>query len=899
MFRLHNPFKRTEGTSLQSRLDKEVRDEIKFYLEMRANELKAEGFSSDEAWRLALEAFGDPDQIAAETKQQREGRLSGWALEEIVMSFLQDLGFAVRAMRKHPTHTVAALLSLGLGIGVNVAVFSVVNAVLIRPLNVEDPDRLVPVHTSQAGGTRFGNTSYLDYVEYRERNEVFSGLVAAATAPMAVKGHGEARVLWGQLVSWDYFAVLGVEPVLGRGFLPQEDETFGTHAVAVLSFDTWTEQFGADPDILGRVVRINDSPFTVVGVAPDDFAGLMPLLEPALWAPLGMVGSALPYTPNLESRIDPWLQLVGRLDEGVTLADAEASLEVLSANLAAEFPETNGNKEIVLGELDQNRVFSPEATNATRSLLIVLLSIVGFVLLIACFNVANLQLAKAVSRRKEIAVRFSLGASRGRIVRQLLVESLSLALLASAFGLALAFFSLDVLNALQPQLEVPLEVRASMDARVLSFALLLTVTTGLLFGLAPAVQIMRPGQTGALKDQGLTVTHDRGRNRLQNGLVVAQVAMSVLLLASAGLFVRSMQNTLGIDPGFDLRNGAVVTLNLGYAQFEEAEGRELQRLLLERVRNIQGVQSAALTPFLPLGITHGHHDVYVEGYEPGPNELMLVKRNMVSSDYFETMGIRVLRGRAIDERETVDATPAAMINETMAQRFWPDRDPIGSTVWADLRTEFTVIGIVEDGKYGSLREGPEPYLILPLDQAEYVERANIVVRYIGDPRRLVPQLQSAVRELIPDLPPPTIKTIPDYLDYSLGDARTPALLVGMFGVLAFLLASVGLYGVISYTVNQRKREYGVRLALGATRLEVSKNVLGQGMWMTLWGVGIGVLLAVGASRMLSSLLFNVGSLDPVVFTVVPVGLILVGQVASYLPARQASRADPVVVLRAE
>ena len=381
--------------------------------------------------------------------------------------------------------------------------------------------------------------------------------------------------------------------------------------------------------------------------------------------------------------------------------------------------------------------------------------------------------------------------------------------------------------------------------------------------------------------------------------MVGQVALSLVLLAGAGLFMRSLTNTLAIDPGFDLPNGVVMPMNLGYGQYDEAEGRELHQRLLTRVRSMPEVRSAALTAFAPLGIIHGHHDVQIDGYEPAPEEFMLVKRNMVSPDYFETMGIRVLRGRAIDGRDTEEADPVAMINETMARRFWPDQDPIGRTVQADLGIIYTVVGIVEDGKYGALQEAPEPYLVLPLTQSEYVDRMNLVVRTSGDASALAHRLNAEVRDIAPDLPPATAITSSEYLEYSVGSTKGPAVMIGAFGLLALVLAMVGLYGVMWYSVTQRTREFGVRLALGASEGEVVRMVLGKGLRTTLVGVVLGFLLALAGTRVLSGLLYGVGTLDPLVFSLIPAVLLGVGQLASYLPARHASRADPVVVLRAE
>lgn len=811
----------------------------------------------------------------------------------------RDLRFALRALRSNKGATLAAVVIMALGIGANTAIFSLVNALLLQPLNVSRPERLVSVYTSRVGGQPHGNTSYPDYLDYKTRNEVFSILAAQTYAPMALRGTEQTRTVIGQLVSWDYFAALGVEPALGRAFRPEEDAAFGTHPVAILSHATWEGQFGSDPGIIGTTIRINDYPFTVIGVAPRGFEGLVTSVQPALWAPLAMARQALPYTPNIESRVDPWLQLVGRLRPGITASDAQAALDVLAANLALEYPDLNRGKGIVLEELANSRLATPEVTEATRRVMAILMGVVGFVLLIACLNVAAVQLARANGRSREIALRQAVGASRWRIVRQLLVESMTLALIAGAAGLWVATFAIDLLQALQPRSEFPLQVSLRVDARVLGFTLLLAVSAGVLSGLAPALQTLRPSESHALKERGYALSQGRASGRWQRALVIVQLALSLALLCGAGLLMRSLRNTLAIDPGFDLRDGVVLPLNLGFGQYDQTQGEALRAELLARAATIPGVESAALAAFIPLGPIHGHHDVYVEDYEPAPDEIMLVKRNMVSAGYFETMGIHVVRGRAIDGRDTEDAAPVAMVNETMARRFWPDEDPIGRTVQADLGRIYTVIGVIEDGKYASLREPSEPYLVLPLAQSEYVQRVNLVARTRGKPSDLIKPLRSEVERLVPGLPSPVILTMPEYLQQSYGDVKGPAILVGAFGLLALVLAAVGLYGVMYRSVTQRRREFGVRLALGASEQGLVKMVLGQGLRTTLIGVGVGLLLALAVTRLLTGLLLGVSALDPLVFGLVSGILLAIGQLASYLPARFASRADPVATLRLE
>jgi len=814
-------------------------------------------------------------------------------------SIAHDLRFAVRMLRRTPSATIVAVVVMALGIGANTAIFSLVNGLLLQPLNVTQPERLASVYTSQVGGQLHGNTSYPDYLDYKARNEVFSVLAAQSFAPMALQGTGEPRIVLGQLVSWDYFTALGVEPELGRAFLPEEDEAFGSHPVAILSHTAWERQFGSDPEIIGATIRINDYPFIIIGVAPRSFKGLVTVLEPAVWAPLAMAERALPYTPNIDSRIDPWLQLVGRVRPGVATSDAQAAMDVLAANLALEYPGSNSGKGIVLERIDNSRLITPEATAGARGVMTILMGVVGFVLLIACLNVAAVQLAQATGRHREIALRQALGASRWRVVRQLLVESAVLAVVAGGVGLWVAALAIDALQVLQPQMEIPLQLNLHLDGRVLGFTFLLAVAAGVLSGLAPALQALRPSQSDALKQQGYSLSQGRSSARMQNGLVVAQIALSLALLCGAGLLVRSLQNALDIDPGFDLRAGVVFPLNLGYGQYDEAEADALQYELLERSITVPGVESAALAAFVPLGATHGHHDIYVEGYEPAPDELMLVKRNMVSAGYTETMGIRLLSGRAIDRRDTEDAAPVAMVNETMARRYWPGRDPIGHTVQADLGTTYTVIGVIEDGKYSSRTAAPEPYLVLPLTQSEPMERVNLVARTRGNPSELIAPLQSEAQRLAPGLPSSSVLTMREYLQYSVGEFKGPTVMVSALGLLALLLASVGLYGAMYRSVAQRTREFGVRLALGATEQGVVKMVLNQGLRTTLIGIGVGLLLAILVTRALSGLLLGVSTLDPAVFAIVSATLLATGQLASYLPARFASRADPAATLRAE
>ncbi len=810
----------------------------------------------------------------------------------------QDLKYGGRLLLQHRGFTTVAVLSLALGIGANTTIFSLINAILLRPIPVEDVDSLASVFTSYTGGDRYSITSYPDYEDLRDHNEVFAELAAQAYMPMGLRGDGGTDVVMGQLVSWNYFSVLGVDPALGRAFRPEEDQSEGTHPVAVLSYRIWSTRFGADPDAIGQQVFINDFPFTVIGVAPEDFRGLSVIFATDIWVPLHMTEQALPYSPQFDGRIDPWLWLVGRLAPGITIEQAQADLDVLSANLSQEYPELNQNKRFEAVATSKNRIGTSPSAGA-NGFVWMLLGVVGLVLLVAAFNVANLHLARATIRQREIALRYSLGASRGRILRQLLTESMVLALLAGLVGLLIALWATDLLMALMPSSVFILEVDYSFDWAVLGFTLLISLLAGAIFGLAPALQTIHPDQAGELKEQAVQQGRSLRKSRLQRSLVVAQVALSLLLLISSGLFLKSLTNVLALDPGYDLRDGIVASVNLGYSQYEEADGRMLYQRFFDRIRTLPGVEQASMSAFLPLGENHGRHDTYIDGYEFGPDEYNVFLRNMVSPEYFETMGIAIVRGRSFDGRDREDSKPVALINETMADRFWQDRDPIGGRIFVDLGVEREVVGVVADGRYLALLEDAQPYVYIPLSQAEYLEHLNFVVRADGNASGLVGLVQQEFSQVEPNLPLPLIQTVEEYMRLSVGDVRAPTILIGTFGLLALILAMTGVYGVMAYMVSQRTHEFGVRMALGAESSAIVLMVLRRGMKTTLVGIAAGLVLAAAVTRLLGGFLYEVRPLDPIVYLGVALALAVISIVACYVPARLASRVDPMVALRVD
>jgi len=810
----------------------------------------------------------------------------------------QDLKYGGRLLLQHRGFTTVAVLSLALGIGANTTIFSLINAVLLRPIPVEDVDSLASVFTSYTGGDRYSITSYPDYEDLRDHNEVFAELAAQAYFPMGLRGDGGTDVVMGQLVSWNYFSVLGVDPALGRVFRPEEDQTQGTHPVAVLSHRIWSTQFAADPDVIGQQIFINDFPFTVIGVAPEDFRGLSVIFATDIWVPLHMTEQALPYTPQFDGRIDPWLWLVGRLAPGITIEQAQADLDVLSANLSQEYPELNQNKRFEAVATNENRVGTSPSGGA-NGFVWMLLGVVGLVLLVAAFNVANLHLARATIRQREIALRYSLGASRGRILRQLLTESVVLALLAGLVGLLIALWATDLLMALMPSSLFILEIDYSFDWVVLGFTLLISLLAGAIFGLAPALQTIHPDQAGELKEQTAQQGRSLRKSRLQRSLVVAQVALSLLLLISAGLFLKSLNNVLALDPGYDLRDGIVASVNLGYSQYEEADGRMLYQRFFDRIRTLPGVEQASMSAFLPLGANHGRHDTYIDGYEFGPDDYNAFLRNMVSPEYFDTMGIAIVRGRGFDDRDREDSKPVALVNETMANRFWQDRDPLGGRIFVDFGVEREVVGVVEDGWYLAIDEDAQPYVYIPLGQAEYLEHLSFVVRTHGDPSALVGLVQQEFSQVEPNLPLPLVQTVEEYMRLSIVDVHVTTILIGTFGLLALILAMTGVYGVMAYMVSQRTHEFGVRMALGAESSAIVLMVLRRGMKTTLVGIAAGLVLAAAVTRLLGGFLYEVSPLDPIVYLGVALALAVISILACYVPARLASRVDPMVALRVD
>jgi len=824
----------------------------------------------------------------------------------------QDLRYGLRMLIKKPGFTLIAIVTLALGIGANTAIFSLIDALLLRSLpGVDDPARLMMVYTSDYSSSLYSTSSYPDYVDLRDQNQVFSHLAAMANEqPIHLSTGAEAERVRGAAVTGNYFAALGVKAAVGRTLLPEDDQATGTHQVAVISYDVWRSRFNSAPDVVGRDVQLNGRTFTIVGVAAESFKGTNLRSALSVWVPLTMyvqLSSPDPNTSPLVRRRSRGYFIVGHLKPGVTTEQAQANVTNIAAQLARTYPQSNMGtlrqpdqpRPVTVVPLDQAMV-GPDARDATKRLGLLLMVVVGFVLLIACANIANLLLARAHGRQKEVAVRLALGASRWRIVRQMLTESMVLSLLGGSFGLLLALWLADELLSFDA-LAAFGALTLHLDWRVLGFSLFVSLLTGVLFGLVPALQASRPDLAPALKNTE-SANYVSRRFGLRNVLVVLQIALSLVLLAGAGLFLRSLQRAYATDFGFDTSDGLLASVDMARQGYNEAQARGFYQQLVERTQALPGVRAVTLAQYVPVSNNTSRTGISIDGYVPRPDEDMELNLNIVDAKYFRALGIPLLAGRAFGEQDTEATGKVMMINEALARRFWPgqsSQEVIGKHISVSgTQGPCEIIGVVKTGKYRELRESPLPYMYLPLSQS-YRSRITLFIRAAGQPQRLLSALRAEVQKLDKALPLFEVETLDEHLGRALAQERTNAWLVGGFALLALVLAAIGLYGVMSYTVTQRTREIGIRLALGARPRDVFALVVGQGMMVTLIGLVIGLAAAFVLARVIESLLYNVSVTDPATFAVIVVMLTGVALLACYVPARRAMKVDPMVALRYE
>ncbi len=816
----------------------------------------------------------------------------------------QDLRYAFRTLVKNRAFTVVAVLSLALGIGANTTIFSFVNALLLKPPAVADPDQLVEVwEHNVTRGTGIGSStqlSYPDYEYFRDHNRAFSEMTAftGETAAVIWNRAGEGEMLRGAMVSGNFFSLLGVRPALGRGFLPEEDRSGSEAPVVVLSHALWHQRLGADPAILGQVLTLNGRGFTVIGVAPANFTGLMAGYVADFWTPLAMHRAISPGLDLTERRMH-WMIGVGKLKAGTTRAQAAADLVLLGQQLATTFPDVNRNlAPSVMAVALIPSPFRGIVGGAGG----VLMAVVALVLLIACANVANLLLAKAAGRRREIAIRFALGANRRRVVQQMLTESVVIAAAAGALGLLLSLWAAPLLLSMKPA-ALPLFLNVSPDLRVLAFTLLASLATGVAFGLAPALQQSRINHVESLKEGSQQA--GASRSRLRSALVIAQVTACVVLLVGASLCLRSLMNARSIDPGFDLRDGLTASISVETFGYDETRGREFYAGLLEGARGLRGVRAASLADHLPLAqmtrmaaVEAPRHDG-TDGAAAAHDAT--VELSIVAPGYFEAIGTPILRGREFTAQDDQKSRPVVVINQRMAELFWPGQEAVGQFLTLlgaeQRRTQAEVVGVAKTGRYATLGEDPKPFFYRPLLQ-EYVPSAQLVIR-TEPAAQVLPALRDRIRALDPRMALVGVETLEQHMQLPLFPAQAAGALLATFGALALALAVVGLYGVVSYSVSQRAREIGVRMALGARNADVLRLVLSQGLRLTLIGLGVGFAGALVVSRVLASVLYGVSPTDPIAFGTVAFVLMLVALLASYVPARWATRVDPIRALRSE
>ena len=812
-------------------------------------------------------------------------------------TLFHDLRFGFRRLIKTPGFALIAILSLALGIGANTAIFSLVNMILFRPLPVADPQEVVSVSAVGKNG-EMAAFSYPNYLDFRDRNEVLSGLLVSRPAYMSLSRNGNNERVWGNLVSGNYFDLLGVKPALGRTFLPEEDKTRLSHPVVVIGHSLWQTRFGGDPSVVDSDVLINGRKFKVIGVAPAGFKGTEVIYTPEIYAPFAMQKWIEPESNYLDKRDESNMFAVGRLKPGVSAAQAEASLNLLAAQLAKDFPNENEGLKI---QVVPPGFILPQLRNAMLSVSAALMGLVALVLLIACTNLANLLLARATERGREIAIRLSIGAGRARIVRQLLTESVMLAVAGGLVGMALAQWIIDSIMALKPPSGIPITLELHVDWRVLVFSMIVSVITGILFGLVPALQATKPDLIPALKD----AASQSGvrRSLLRSGLVVAQVAVSLLLLIAAGLTLRALQRLRVMNPGFNPENALMMNFDLSIQGYEADAGAQLRKQLLNRVESLPGAKSASITDFMPLSLNYSGTSILIEGrpQERGVNAPQAMQAR-VGLKYFETIGAPLVAGRDLTEQDQEGKTRSAVVNETFARKFFPGANPIENALGKQFRTSpegqpWQIVGVARDGKYFTIGEPPQAFVWYPIgNQLAY---NYLLVRTSAKPETVIGAILGEFRNLDPNLPVTDVKTLTEHMSLSLFPARAFASLLSAFGVLALALAAIGLFGVMSYAVGQRTREIGVRMALGAGAKDIFKLVIGRGLLLTSIGVGVGLALALVGTRLISSLIYSVSVIDPLTFAGVTLLLVAVAFLACYFPARRAMKTDPMVALRYE
>jgi predicted permease len=817
-------------------------------------------------------------------------------------TFLQDIRYGLRVLRKSPGFTAIAVITLALGIGANTTIFSMVDSFLLRPLPVQDPGQITTLTEMQKDGTDNNVFSVPDYRDIRNQTtDVFSNLLAYQFGMDGLNANGKTDRILSNYVSGNYFSMLGLRPTLGRLILPAEGEVMGADPVMVLSYPYWKTRFGSDPEIVGKKVTLDGHPVTIVGVGPKTFSGISSFLRCQVYLPLGMAfidGYPMDFMTNRKTQM---VMLYGRLRPAVGLKAAQAKLELVEQRLAEQDPDSHKNQSLRIFPELQARP-EPDPNNTMLVLSGLFLGLATLVLLLACVNVANILLVRATVRAREMAIRAALGAARSRLIRQLVTESVVLALAGGAAGIVIGLSGSSFLSSLNIHFDIPLGFDFSYDWRIFSFALALALATGVIVGLIPALRASRQDLGTVLHESGRGVI--AGRHRLRDALVVAQVGGSLMLLIIAMLFMRSLGKAQQSDLGFEPRGVVNFTMDPTEVGYDEEQGRAFYKTLLERVRAIPGVESATTAAATPMGYVGGNDLVDVDGYQPPPGEgKSPLVYNVVSPHYLETMKIPLMRGRTIDERDTQTSPYVAVVNEAMVRKFWNNTDPIGRyfKIGSELQHSIQVVGVVKDTHVQSITGAINPYFYLPFEQ-HYSGNSlqSLQVRTSVAPATMIPQVEHVIESLSPSMPVFDVQTMTEALNTLNGLLRfqLAAGLATALGLLGLVLAVVGVYGVISYSASQRTHEIGVRMAIGAQPLDILTMVFRQGLLIVSLGLLVGIAAAFGSARVLSRFLV-VSATDPATFISVVAALALVALCACYIPARRATKVDPMVALRYE
>jgi len=812
------------------------------------------------------------------------------------MSFFQDSKYGIRALAKSPGFALLVILTVALGIGANTTIFSWINATLLNPVpGLDKPSEVVSLSLSKPGENPFPFT-YPDVKAMRDGQQSFTGIAACNFASINLTGKGKPERLSAMVASANYFDVLGVRPILGRGFLPSEDEKPLGAPVAVISYHLWQTHFAADPNIIGRTIELNQHPYSVVGVTPAAFQGSQTGIRTDLWVPIMMQAQFDPLGDLLHDHHYFWLLAFGRLKPGISIPQAQEEMTRRMKLEVDKYPEEHkGHTAVTVYSLWR----SPFGMNfILATLLPLLMCIASLVLLLACANVANLMLVRSVGRRRELAIRISLGASRWRLVRQLLVESLVLSLAGGAVALLFTQWTQGALMASVPAIpDIPIALNVRTDGNVLLATLCISVLTGVIFGILPALRSSGIAPAEVVKEETGNMSGGLGKARVTSVLVVAQISLSLLLLISAGLFIRSFRSAQDIDPGFNPHHVLLASYDLFQAGYTDATGTEFDRQLVDRLSALPGVQSVALSTRVPLTFAGASTSVKPEGYVPPPNVSMETQDAIVSPNYFHTMQIPLVKGRDFTAQDTKDSQPVVIVSEAFAHRYWPGQDALGKKLNSDLTHQwYTVVGVARDCKETGLNESPVPFLYLPLAQI-YRPGMIVNVRTTGDPLASVKAVESVVRQMNPAVLLFNETTVELQNQLASIPQRIAGTFVGAFGLLALALAAIGIYGVTSFTTRQRTHEIGIRFALGATSPDVLRLVLGRGLRLMLIGVGIGLALSYLLTRFLKSLLVGITYTDALTFSTVTLVLCAVAMVACFIPARWAARVNPIVALR--